>query len=132
MVDRRPLEPAMTVGAAEAIEVLERLLEGTALGAIEDTRPIAIVLDSATFVLDPSQPKIVAPGAPAEAALTLRTSPAVLVRLLTSPDMWLGKDEQLALEGDPRALEPLLDALRRDQSPLQTRLSEAVRSSRRR
>jgi hypothetical protein len=113
--------------AEKALELLERLLDGTTLRAIKGARPIAFVLDGAPFVLDPHAKPLMRRGTHPDAALTMRTSTAVLVRLLTAPNMFLGQDEELAIDGDPRALKPLVDALAGGKSPLQTRLGALAR-----
>lgn len=113
--------------AEKALELLERLLDGTTLRAIKGARPIAFVLDGAPFVLDPQAKPLVRRGTHPSPALTMRTSTAVLVRLLTAPEMFLGQDEELAIDGDPRALKPLVDALAGGKSPLQTRLGALAR-----
>jgi hypothetical protein len=122
-----PADPSASSPPAQALEVLERLLDGTTLRAIKGARPIAFVLDGESFVLDPKAQPLVRTGTHPDAALTLRTSAAVFVRLLTASDFYLGQNERLDFDGDPRALKPLVDALAGGKSPLQTRLGALSR-----
>lgn len=115
-------DPPASSPSGQALEVLERLLDGTTLSAIKGARPIALVLDGERFVLDPKARPLVRTGTHPDAALTLRTSAAVFVRLITASDFFLGQNERLDFDGDPRALKPLVDALAGGKSPLQTRL----------
>jgi len=109
------------------MELLKRLLEDTTVRALKSAQVITFWLDGEAFTLDPKQKQLVVAGAATRSALTVRTSPAVLVRLLTDPQMALGAGEELAFDGDPLALKPLVDALAGGKSPLMTRLGALAR-----
>jgi hypothetical protein len=111
----------------EAMEVLQSLLADTTLRSLKTARAITFWLDDEAWTLDPRQKPMVSAGATGTAALSIRTSPGALLRMLTEPDMYLGEQEVLAFEGDPLALKPLVDALRGGSRPLMTRLGAMSR-----
>lgn len=124
-MDRVPVPPNTVEQARQAMGVLKRLLEGTPLRSLKGARPVAFELDGQVFTLDPRAPSMFVDGAAADVALTVRTSPAVLLRLLTTPEVWMDRHDRFKLEGEARALRPIIESLQGGQSPLHTLLGAA-------
>lgn len=109
------------------MNLLRRLVDGTVLRSLPGARTIQFWLDGEAWTLDPKQKQLVLAGTAARPALTIRTSPDVLMRLLTEREVYLARDEELAFEGDPLALKPVIETLSGGLSPLRTQMSALSR-----
>ena len=112
--------------------VLEQLLSGTRLAALKHAAPIAFDLGGDVWGLDPTRVGFVAHGMPAQPTMTMRTSPDVLLRLLSAPEFTLQAGEELTVLGDTAALAAVMEALAGGASPLATRMSAMGTSKARR
>lgn len=110
--------PVGDMTAREAMQMLEKLLRDTSLRSFPNAKPIDFDLDGERWSLDPRNKALVVHGSTKTSELVIKTTPNVLVRLLTEPGFALGKGEELAFAGDPNALSPLIEALSGGKKPL--------------
>jgi hypothetical protein len=102
---------------------LQQLLSGTDLAALKQAAPIAFDLAGDVWGLDPKRAGFIAHEMPSRPAMTVRTSPDVLLRLLSEKEFALRADEELTVLGDPAPLVAVIEALSGGASPLATRMS---------
>ena len=73
-----------------------------------DQRPISFDFGTEVWTFDPTRPQVIFLGHPDRPVLlTIRTTPAVLWRLLSEPDFYIANAEKVVLEGDPTGLQQL-------------------------
>ena len=117
----------MSDDAEQVMGALESLLKDTVLRSLPGASTVAFDLDGDRWCLDPRRRGALLVRESAAATLTIRCSPALLARLLTEPDFYVGvaggQREQITFEGDPRALAPLVQALQGGKKSLDLRLS---------
>jgi len=101
---------------------LQQLLAGTDLAALRQAAPIAFDLGGDVWGLEPKRAGLVVHGLPNAPAMTVRTSPDVLLRLLSEKDFALRAGEEFTVLGDPAPLAAVVEALTGGASPLATRL----------
>ena len=117
---------AVNVGmatASDSMAFLQQLLSGTDLAALKQAAPIAFDLAGDVWGLDPKRAGFIAHEMPSRPAMTVRTSPDVLLRLLSEKEFALRADEELTVLGDPAPLVAVIEALSGGASPLATRMS---------
>ena len=110
--------------------VLGQLLTGTHLGALKNAGAIPFDLDGDVWGLDPLSKELIARGLPPSTSMTMRTSPEVLLRLLSDGEFTLRAGEELTVLGDTGPLVAVMEALAGGSSPLSTRISSKGKGTR--
>lgn len=115
--------------AADAIALLEVMLEGSPIRLNPAARPIAFDLISGIWTFDPKpNGALCVEGEVNAPKLKIRCEPPVFVRLLTAPEFHLEEGEELSVEGDPNLLTPVINALSAGQGLLAVRSEQISRS----
>ena len=108
----------------EVVALLETLLANTTYRALPRCERIAFELGDAVWTLDAKRKGPLIARENGVAALRIRCTPQVLARLLMDPDFHLRRDEELAFEGNPLALSPVIEALSGGKNKLSIRFTK--------